>query len=58
MIKSDMPMVLSDPGLDGTPRLTNVDLPTLSGDAVYAQCFQAKVMPAEGNWLSSYVGGL
>jgi hypothetical protein len=39
MKKSDMLMVLFDPGLDGMPSLSNTDLATLAGYAVYARCF-------------------
>jgi hypothetical protein len=44
MIQSDVLVVLLDPGLNSTPSLSNVDLPTLTGDAVNAQCFQVKVI--------------
>jgi hypothetical protein len=44
MIQHDMPEVLLDPGLCGTPSLTNTDLTTFAGNAVDARCFQAKVI--------------
>jgi hypothetical protein len=44
MIKLDVPMVLFDLGYSGTPGLSNINLHTLVGDAVYARCFQAKVI--------------
>jgi len=37
-------MVLFDPGVDVTPGLFDVDLPTLAGDAENAQCFCADVI--------------
>jgi hypothetical protein len=43
MIKSEVLMVLFDPGLNGTPSLSSVDLPTFTGNALFALCFQAKV---------------
>jgi hypothetical protein len=39
-----MLMVLFDPGLNGTPNLSSVDLPTLAEDGVFVWCFQAKVI--------------
>jgi hypothetical protein len=44
MIKPDVLVVLFDPGLNGMSYLSNVDLPTLAGDAVNTQCFHAKVI--------------
>jgi hypothetical protein len=35
MIQLDVPMVLLDPGLNETPGLSDIDLPTLAGDTVY-----------------------
>jgi len=37
-------MVLLHLGLSGMPHLYNVDLPTLTGDAINAYCFQAMVI--------------
>jgi hypothetical protein len=34
MIQPDEPVVLPDPGLNGTPSMSNVDLTTFAGDAV------------------------
>jgi hypothetical protein len=39
-----VPVVLLDPGLNGTTSLTNVDLTTFTGDAVDARYFQARVI--------------
>jgi hypothetical protein len=39
-----MPVVLFDPCLNGMLGLSNADLPTLTGDAVYARCPQAEVI--------------
>jgi len=36
-------VVLLDPGLNGTPNLSNVDPTTSTGDAANARCFQAEV---------------
>jgi hypothetical protein len=36
--------MLLDPGLNGMPVLTNVDLTTFVEDAVNARCFEAKVI--------------
>jgi hypothetical protein len=44
MIKPDVPIMLSDPSLNEMPSLSNVDLTTLAGNTVYAQCFQAEVI--------------
>jgi hypothetical protein len=44
MIKRDVPMVLTDPGCNGVFGLSNVDLTTLTGDAVNTWCFQAEVI--------------
>jgi len=44
MIKLHVPLVLLGPGLNETPTLSNVDLTTLTGDVVNAQCFQAEVI--------------
>jgi hypothetical protein len=44
MIKTDVPVVLLDPDLNGTLSLSNVDLPTLAGDAINVQCFQAEII--------------
>jgi hypothetical protein len=43
-LKLDVLMVLFDPGLNGTLSLSNIDPPTLTEKAVYARCFQAKVI--------------
>jgi hypothetical protein len=37
-------MVLLDSGLNGMSNLSNADTPSVTGDAVYVQCFQAKVI--------------
>jgi hypothetical protein len=42
MEKLDMPTVLFDSGRNGTPGVSNVDLPTLTVDAVYTGYFQEK----------------
>jgi len=44
MIWPDVPVVLLDPGLNGTPDFTNVDLTTYAGNAADTSCFQAKVI--------------
>jgi hypothetical protein len=47
MLKLDVLMVLLDPGLNRTASLSNVYPLTLTGNAVYTQCFQAKVILKE-----------
>jgi len=42
ILKLHVPVVLFDPGLNGTVGFCNVDLPTFAGDAVYTRCFHAK----------------
>jgi hypothetical protein len=37
-------MVLLDSGLNGMSTLSNADIPSVTGSAVYAQCIQAKVI--------------
>jgi len=37
-------MVLLDSGLNGMSSLFNADIPSVTGNTVYAQCFQAKVI--------------
>jgi hypothetical protein len=37
-------MVLLDSGLNGMSSLSSADTPSVTGNAVYAQCFQAKVI--------------
>jgi hypothetical protein len=37
-------MVLLDPGLNGTPGLSSVDLPTLARNAINARCLQLEVI--------------
>jgi hypothetical protein len=37
-------MVLLDSGLSGMSSLPNADTPSVTGNAVYAQCFQNKVI--------------
>jgi hypothetical protein len=44
MIQPDVLVMLLDCDLSGTPSLTNVDLSTLAGDAVYDTRSQAKVI--------------
>jgi hypothetical protein len=44
MIQCDVLVVLFDPGLSGTPNLTNIELTTFAVDAVDTSCFQAKVI--------------
>jgi hypothetical protein len=41
-VKSDVPVVLFDPGLSGMPIVSDVVLATLAGDAVYAWCFKPR----------------
>jgi hypothetical protein len=36
-------MVLVDPDLNGIPDLSNVDIPTIAGDAINTWCFQLEV---------------
>jgi len=43
-MKSNVPVVLLGPGLNGIPSISCVDSPTLAGNAVYACCFQAEVI--------------
>jgi len=45
MVKLDVPKVLIDPGLDGIPSLSIIDLATFTAYAVYTTCLQVK-----GNW--------
>jgi hypothetical protein len=42
MVKSGVPMMLADPGLDGAFGLFNADIDTFAWDAVYARCSQVK----------------
>jgi len=44
MIQPNVPVESLNPGLNGTPRLTNVDFTTFAGDAVDTSCFQANVI--------------
>jgi hypothetical protein len=44
MMEPDLPMVLFDAGLNGTPGMSNVDPPTLAEVGAYARCFEAKVI--------------
>jgi hypothetical protein len=44
MIQPNVPVESLNPGLNGTPRLTNVDFTTFAGDAVDTSCFQYKVI--------------
>jgi hypothetical protein len=37
-------MVLLDSSLNGMSALSNADTPSVTGNAVYAQCFQAKII--------------
>jgi hypothetical protein len=48
MTEADVPMVLLDPDLSGTPDLSKVDLTTLTGDAVYAYSYQARKIESRG----------
>jgi len=41
-MKSDVPMALLDPGLNGSAGLPNVDLPKVPRDIVYASYFQVE----------------
>jgi hypothetical protein len=44
MIQTEVPVVVSDPGLSGMASLSNVELTTLARDHVNIWCFQAKVI--------------
>jgi hypothetical protein len=37
-------IVLSDPGVNGMPNSSNANPPILTENAIYARCFQAKVI--------------
>jgi len=57
MIQPDMPAVLLVLGLRGISSLFNVDLIIFAGDAVYARCFQAKVILDGLKELVIFLGG-
>jgi hypothetical protein len=42
VVKSDVPVVLFDPALNGTPGMSNVDLAMFIGDAVYTGVFKPR----------------
>jgi hypothetical protein len=44
MIQPDELVVLLHPGLIGVSSLSNIDLTTVTGDALKASCFQAMVI--------------
>jgi len=44
MIWYDVLVVILEPGLSGTPILSNVDLTTFTEGAVNTRCFQAEVI--------------
>jgi hypothetical protein len=44
MIELDMVLVFLDPGFKGTASLSNLNHPTLTRDAVHAQCFKGHVI--------------
>jgi len=44
MIQPDVPVMLLDPGLNGTLGSINVDLTTFAGNAVDTSYFKAKVI--------------
>jgi hypothetical protein len=44
MLQTDVALVLLDPGLDGTPGLSDVDLTTLAGHAAYTRSLGSQVI--------------
>jgi hypothetical protein len=44
MIQPDVLVVFLDPGLNGMPGLTNLDLTTFTRDAVDASCFRLPII--------------
>lgn len=57
MIKSDVPVVLLDSGLGGTPGLSNAELFILSGDAVVARCSQERSSWQDRKKMATLLGG-